>query len=335
MILIWFITVVIASLLLTGALRFYALKQNIIDIPNDRSSHSVPTPRGGGVAIVICFLAGLAGLGFTANLAPELATALLCAGALVAAVGWLDDHGHVNAKWRLMVHFSAATIIVYSAGGLPVLTLFDWDIDFGWLGYIIAVIGLVWILNLYNFMDGIDGIAGGQAVIATTVIGLLLWFSFQQSELAYLHGLMAASACGFLLWNFPPAKIFMGDAGSGFLGLMLGALLLYSGHIDQSLLWTWLIMLGVFIVDATVTLLRRLLSGAKVYEAHCSHAYQHASRQFGQHKRVTLAVIFINLLWLAPLAIMVALHILGGVTGLLIAYFPLFILAYYFDAGRE
>jgi Fuc2NAc and GlcNAc transferase len=145
---------------------------------------------------------------------------------------------------------------------------------------------------------------------------------------------MFAAVIGFLVWNFPPAKIFMGDAGSGFLGLMLGALALYSAHIEAVMLWVWMILLGIFIVDATFTLLRRLLRGEKVYEAHRSHAYQYASRTCGNHLTVTLAVLFINLFWLAPLSVAVALGAIGGALGLIIAYVPLLWLAWYFHAGE-
>ena len=152
--------------------------------------------------------------------------------------------------------------------------------------------------------------------------------------MASLNLLMFAAVTGFLVWNFPPAKIFMGDAGSGFLGLMLGALALYSAHIEAVMLWVWLILLGIFIVDATFTLLRRLLRGEKVYEAHRSHAYQYASRQYGSHLSVTLSVLLINLFWLAPWSVAVALGAIGGAFGLIIAYVPILWLAWYFHAGE-
>jgi Fuc2NAc and GlcNAc transferase len=145
---------------------------------------------------------------------------------------------------------------------------------------------------------------------------------------------MSAAVAGFLVWNFPPAKIFMGDAGSGFLGLMLGALALYSAHIAPQMLWVWLILLGVFIVDATYTLIRRLLLGDKVYEAHRSHAYQYATRKYGRHLPVTLAVLAINLFWLAPWAVAVAFGAVDGAVALLCAYVPLLWLAWYFHAGE-
>jgi len=146
--------------------------------------------------------------------------------------------------------------------------------------------------------------------------------------------LLGAAVAGFLVWNFPPARIFMGDAGSGFLGVMLGGLALQAAWVAPQLLWAWLILLGVFVLDATFTLLRRLMRGDKVYEAHRSHAYQYASREYGAHLPVTLAVLGINVLWLLPWACVVALGYIDGLLALLIAYLPLAVLAVRFRAGQ-
>ena len=154
----------VASFALTGLLRRYALKKCLLDIQNARSSHSVATPRGGGVAIVLIVLAGLL-LFWWSNLLPSrVLWGVLGAGGLVALVGWLDDHGHVAARWRLLAHFVAAAWALAWLGGLPPVVLFGATFHLGWLGNILAVISLVWLLNLYNFMDGIDGIAGVEAV---------------------------------------------------------------------------------------------------------------------------------------------------------------------------
>ena len=137
---------------------------------------------------------------------------------------------------------------------------------------------------------------------------------------------------GFLIWNFPPARIFMGDAGSGFLGLILGLISLYMTWLEPQLFLAWLILLGVFLVDASITLLRRFMRGEKVYQAHRSHAYQHASRQYGKHLPVTLAVAAINLFWLTPLAVWVALDG-SACLALPLAYVPLVCLALKYRAG--
>lgn len=322
------------SWVLTGLLRRYALARSLMDVPNNRSSHSVPTPRGGGLSIVLTFLAGLLLLWALSLLDAAVFYALSGAGVMVSVIGFIDDHGHIPARWRLLGHFSAASWLVFWLGGMPLLTLYGVSVDPGWPGDVLAVIALVWLLNLYNFMDGIDGIAGIEALSSTFVAALIFLFMYGNEKMFVLNLLMVAAITGFLVWNFPPAKIFMGDAGSGFVGLTLGALALYSAHLAPVMWWVWLILLGVFIVDATFTLLRRLLRGDKVYQAHCSHAYQSAARRFGSHRVVTLSVLAINVFWLAPWAIAVALGVVGGVAGSLAAYGPLLFLAWYFRAGE-
>ncbi|TWC34988.1 Fuc2NAc and GlcNAc transferase [Pseudomonas sp. SJZ079] len=333
---IWWLLPVVAgfSLLMTGALRRYALARSLMDIPNARSSHSVPTPRGGGVAIVLAFLAALPVLTFANMLPWAVMWGLLGAGTGVAVIGFLDDHGHIPARWRLLGHFAAAFWALFWLGGLPPLSLFGMSLDLGWLGHVLAAVYLVWLLNLYNFMDGIDGIASVEAICVCLGGGLLYWLT-GQVELATAPLLLALAVAGFLYWNFPPARIFMGDAGSGFLGVTLGLLSLQAAWVAPELLWSWLILLGVFVLDATWTLMRRLLRGDKVYEAHRSHAYQHASRQFGKHLPVTLAVAGINLCWLLPIALWVGLGGVDGLLGLLVAYLPLVSLVVKFKAGEQ
>ncbi|MEG0242043.1 MAG: glycosyl transferase, partial [Pseudomonas sp.] len=242
------------------------------------------------------------------------------------------DHGHIAARWRLLGHFVAAAWILGWLGGLPALQVFGWTLDLGWLGAVLAAVYLVWLLNLYNFMDGIDGIASIEAITVCLGASLLYWLNGQPS-LMTLPLLLAAAVAGFLFWNFPPAKIFMGDAGSGFLGIVLGGLSLQAAWMSSQLFWCWLILLGVFIVDASYTLIRRLLRGDKVYEAHRSHAYQYASRRQGRHLPVTLAVAALNVCWLLPVALSVLLLDVDGVLGLVIAYVPLVLIGAYYRAG--
>ncbi len=336
---IWWLLPAVAgiSLLMTGALRRYALARSLMDIPNARSSHLVPTPRGGGVAIVLAFLAALPVLAF-ANLLPWPSVwGLLGAGAVVAVIGFLDDHGHIPARWRLLGHFAGAIWALFWLGGLPPLSLFGMSLDLGWLGHALAAVYLVWLLNLYNFMDGIDGIASVEAIcvcVGGTLLYVMSGFADSTQSMAWVMPmLLAAAVAGFLYWNFPPARIFMGDAGSGFLGITLGVMSLQASWVAPQLLWAWLILLGVFVVDATWTLLHRLLRRERVYEAHRSHAYQFASRRFRRHLPVTLAVALLNLLWLLPLAVCVVLGYLDGIVGLVLAYSPLAWLAWRFDAG--
>ena len=321
----------LSSIGFTYLVRHYALRKQLLDMPNERSSHTTPTPRGGGLAIVITFLLSLLGLSFWGHLDWPTSLGFIIAGGLIAAIGFWDDRGHVTPKWRLLVHFLAASLLVYTTGGLPSLIFFGVPISFGVIGHGLAIIAVVWILNLFNFMDGIDGIASVEAISALGVLALLCFP--MNSTSAAINALLGAAVLGFLVWNFPPAKIFMGDAGSGFLGLMLAGLLLWNTHMSPTLFWSWLIMLGVFVVDATLTLLRRLLQKKKVYEAHRSHAYQHATHHVGAHKPVTLTVLAINLLWLAPWAYLAGTGIVDGFLALIIAYIPLVLLAFRWKAG--
>lgn len=329
---VFLVMVAVAAALMTALMRRYALRAELLDVPNIRSSHTLPTPRGGGVAIVVMVLAGLVFLWGLGALAGTLVVGLGVGGALVAGVGYLDDRGHVSARWRLLVHVSAAVFLVAVLGSLPPLPMPGFELQSGWLGLGLAVVFVVWMLNLYNFMDGIDGIAGVQAVTVSGSTALLLWFS-DHGNLATLVALYGAASLGFLVWNWPPAKIFMGDAGSGFLGFSFGALAVGSFAETGFPLWAWLILLSVFLVDASVTLVRRVLRGERFYEAHRSHAYQHASRRYGAHLPVTLAVGVINLVWLLPLAYVAVLYPAWGVALLAVAWLPLIFGALRLRAG--
>jgi Fuc2NAc and GlcNAc transferase len=193
---------------------------------------------------------------------------------------------------------------------------------------------LVWLTNLFNFMDGIDGLAGMEAVCVSVFGGILL-FHGGLASYSQLFWLLAAASLGFLLWNWPPAKIFMGDVGSGFLGFTLGTLALFSSSSNSGLIWPWLILLAAFIVDATVTLLRRMFSRARWYEAHRSHAYQHAAQAWASHTKVTLAVAVINIGWLFPLAWAASRFPQAAPAFAVVAAVPLVFITLQFEAGRE
>lgn len=329
----WFIPVAFGvSFMLTSVLRRYAISKSLIDVPNARSSHEVPTPRGGGIAIVVAFVLSLGVLYATGLINSAVFIANAGAGSAIALIGFLDDHGHIAARWRLLGHFACAFWMLAWIGGLPPIEFFGSSVYLGWVGHVLAAFYLVWLLNLYNFMDGIDGIASIEAICTCLGACLIYWLAGFDS-LIWGPLLLAASVAGFLYWNFPPARIFMGDGGSGFLGIVLGGLSLQAAWTNVSLLWAWLILLGVFIVDASFTLFRRLLRGDKVYEAHRSHAYQFASRQYGSHLPVTISVGAINLFWLLPVAICVTRFGLDGAWGVVLAYVPLIMLAIKFRAG--
>ncbi|EJN23468.1 UDP-N-acetylmuramyl pentapeptide phosphotransferase/UDP-N-acetylglucosamine-1-phosphate transferase [Pseudomonas sp. GM79] len=326
------LAVFVASWFLTLLLRRYALAKSLIDIPNARSSHSVPTPRGGGVAIVVSFVGALLILTGLDMMSSAELYALLGSGLLVAIIGFADDHGHIAARWRLLGHFIAAAWALSWLNGLAPLVFFGSTINLGWFGNILAAIYLVWMLNLYNFMDGIDGLASAEAICACVGAAMIYWLA-GHAAIVWVPLMLAGAVAGFFYWNFPPAKIFMGDAGSGFLGLILAVLSLSAAWVAPQMFWVWVIMLGAFIVDATWTLLRRLIRGDAVSQAHRSHAYQYASRLFKSHKKVTVAIVAINLIWLWPIGLLVGLQRLEPLLGVLLAYLPLIGAACLFKAG--
>jgi Fuc2NAc and GlcNAc transferase len=326
----------LGSFLLTRLVRRYALAR-LLDLPNARSSHSTPTPRGGGLAIVLSFLAGTVALTLQGQISARFL--LLLATALpVAAVGFWDDHGHVPARLRIMVHTAAAGAALCWLGGFELIPLGHWSFDVGVLGSVGAVLWLVWMLNLFNFMDGIDAIEGTEVIfVGMAAAGLMMLAEGRVSEAAQASLLLAAATAGFQVWNWPPAKIFMGDVGSGFVGYVLAALALADMQRPGGGLGlpVWLILNGVFLVDATYTLLRRMSGGQRWYQAHRSHAYQKAAVRFGGHRPVVTSCMMINLFWLLPWASVAVFRQDLALTALIVSVSPLVLLARYFEAGRD
>ncbi len=330
---IWLLLVgaFLIAFFVTRLVLFYAPRWGLMDIPNERSSHAFSTPKGGGLGLVVAFIAALFGLWAAGTLPQSAMIALVGGGLPVAAIGFVDDRGHVAVSLRLFIHALAAAWALAWLDGMPALPIGDRALDFGLLGPALGLLFIVWLLNLYNFMDGIDGIAGAEAV---TVAGgaALLYLLFGNGGFWQGPAILVASTAGFLVWNWPPAGIFMGDVGSGFVGFVLAVFAL--GPAGNALNpWVWGVLLGVFLVDATYTLVRRLLSGQRVSQAHRTHAYQHAARRFKSHRTVTLAVAGINLLWLLPLAACAAKWPGQGPWFLCVAYLPLVGVAVWLGAG--
>ena len=318
--------------LLTGLMRRYALSAQLLDTPNDRSMHTVPTPRGGGVAIVVSFAALAIVLHHWGSMPPGLLPALLGGGGLVALVGFIDDQRPLKARWRFMAHSVSAAWLLWLMKGIPPVPMLGLSIDLGWFGAALAAVYIVWMVNLCNFMDGIDGIASVEAITAALGGALCWWLATGTSHWA-VPAVFAGCVAGFLAWNYPPAKIFMGDAGSGFLGLVLSLFSLWTAQQVPQVFWCWFILFGCFMADATTTLIRRVRRGERFSVAHRSHAFQYASRKLGSHKAVTQAVGAINLLWLLPLALLVATGRVDGLLGSIVAYAPLVWIAFRYKAG--
>ena len=307
-----------------------------MDVPNKRSSHLTPTPRGGGIAFVATSLVGFLLLVLNNELDHANLLALCYAGVIVAISGHLDDRQKISgATIRLVLHAIGAIILVVGIGFPSQISLFDQTISTGLIGSILGVLYLVWLLNLFNFMDGTDGIAASEAIFVCLAGAILNYHVLSGTNHSAAAVVLAASTIGFLLYNWSPAEIFMGDVGSGYLGVMIGGLSLLAAKQQPELLWVWIILLAVFVSDATVTLIRRLLRKQKPHVAHRSHAYQHLAIRLNSHAKVALLVLAVNIAWLLPIAFLVADKQLAGTTGVIIAYVPLLVAALVFGAGKD
>ena len=307
-----------------------------MDIPNERSSHITPTPRGGGIAFVATSLVGFLLLLFNNALNESGLFALCCAGVIVAIAGHLDDRQKISgATVRLVLHVISAIILIVGVGIPSELALVDRTVNTGIVGSILGVVYLVWLLNLFNFMDGTDGIAASEAIFVLLTGAFLNFHVLADANHSAAAVILAASTFGFIVYNWSPAKIFMGDVGSGYLGIVVGGLSLIAANQDPALLWVWIILLAVFVSDATTTLIRRLLRKQKPHVAHRSHAYQHLAIRINSHAKVALLVLAVNIVWLMPIAFFVADKQLAGTTGVIIAYVPLLVAALAFGAGKD
>lgn len=260
----------------------------ILDRPNERSLHTTPIPRTGGLAIWAgCLLAlaiGLALLGMRVELGWVFGAALP-----VGVVSFIDDRFRVSAGARLAVHFLGAGLLFLGGFGLPAVSLPGLQLSLpAGVAFLLTVLFVVWMTNLYNFMDGMDGLAGGMGVFGFGTLGLL-GYTAGDAHFAALSWGIAAAAGGFLVLNFPPARIFMGDTGASVLGFMAAALSLWGQHAGLFPLWVAILVFSPFIVDATVTLLRRAIRKERVWEAHRSHYYQRLVRSGWGHRKTVLA----------------------------------------------
>lgn len=323
----------IMSVFITGIVLRLASRANLIAVPVERSSHNVPTPVGGGLAIVAAYVVGLFFLLWT-GLVPTSELAVFAVSLAVAVIGLLDDRRHVDFRLRLIVQFAAVFVAMTGIAGIPQSAIFTVVTGGYAVVWILLAMTLLWMTNLYNFMDGIDGFAGVQTCfVGFAAAGLLVYG--EDYGLALLSLFLASGAAGFLIWNWPPARIFMGDVGSGFIGFTLGVIAIFSVIHQSMSLWSWLLLMGCFIVDATLTLLRRVAAGERWYEAHCSHAFQKAARKFGSHQRTSLGLLLINVIWLLPMATLATIHPEYGVYLAATGLIPLGILALWLGAGKN
>lgn len=299
----------------TGLAIRYARRRQLLDQPGQRRSHRVPTPRGGGIAIV------LAVFGCAAPLLPLAWMPAMLSGlslALVALIGWWDDHASLSARARLAVQVPAsvllAAVLLGTSPGAPALPL---AVALG--GFI--ALSTAWSINLHNFMDGINGLLTLQAAFVFAMVWLLGLLGMEHG-LQDVPAVLAAACLGFLPFNFPRARIFLGDVGSGALGLLIAAVLWWSVLREPRWIAAGLLLVSAFVIDASVTLLLRFSRGRRWYSAHREHLYQWLVRSGGSHARVVSYYMAWNLLLAAPLALLVATsrNVAIDVTAVVLAY---------------
>ncbi len=284
-----FLGIAAISAVLVGILRRLALGWQILDVPNQRSSHESPTPRGGGLAIVVLSLAGYSGYGLWLAAPPKAIIYIYLAGAaLIALISWIDDVRGLPNRVRFGVHLLSAILIILGIGAAwkIVAVPFFGDVALGMLGTVLALFWIVGLTNTYNFMDGIDGIAAAQALMAGAG-WMILGAMSDQGDCVAIGLLIAAASAGFLWWNLPPAKIFMGDVGSAFLGFTFAVLPVIAAQRNNRLAAAGMILVWPFVFDSVFTLLRRLSKGENIFQAHRSHLYQRLVQNGWTHGQVS------------------------------------------------
>lgn len=295
---ITFAAALILTLIGVEIFRAWSLKKGIVDLPNERSLHDGPIPRGGGLVIVsVCLILYSA---ITIFYTQSFVWSYLAGAVLIALVSWIDDLYSISFIYRLICHIAAASLLVFEHGYLSVIHLpfTSASVDLGVFGAVFAVLWIVWLINAYNFMDGIDGIAGLQAIVAG--LGWLFVGIFLAYPTLYFYGGILVFACfGFLVHNWQPAKIFMGDVGSAFLGFTFAAMpFIASGERNEGtglLMLTAILLVWFFVFDSVLTFFVRLIKGQRVWRPHREHLYQTLVISGMSHQLVTVIYGFLSM----------------------------------------
>lgn len=299
----------VTAAIVTPVLGRWAHRRNFLDVPNQRSSHVVATPRIGGVALVTSVVVGLGLLQIAGDGVGRDAGTVLAGALVIAALGLADDFWTLSAVVRLLVQVAVAATVVAMIGPLA------WFTSDGWSAIALTVLWIVLLTNAYNFMDGIDGIAGAQALVAGTGWTIVA-LQAGSRDIAALSLLVAGASSGFLLHNWQPAKVFMGDAGSGFFGFLLAALPLLAPPGQISLLWCGILLMWPFLFDTGFTLLRRASRFENILSAHRSHIYQRLVIAGCSHARVSLLYAGLAILGAAAAILVATRQPIGGLVSI-------------------
>jgi Fuc2NAc and GlcNAc transferase len=280
--------------------RRVAISRDIVSNPNFRNLHASPLPVGGGIVFSFVFVFSLFFIWWLNQISDDLFWVLCVGGGSTALFGFLDDLKGIRASSKLVAQFFLSGWLLYWLDGGPLLSI-------DWIPVLVAIpvtaLFLVWMVNAYNFMDGIDGMAVSGAVFVSGAITLVMLLTNSKSEFIIVPVLLLTTTSTFMVFNWPPASIFMGDSGSVFLGYIFGSLILVTAMSGEISIWTWLVVFGYYFADTTVTQIIRLILVKKWYRAHRSHAYQNLARITGSHLKVTGGVVLYNVVWILPLTL--------------------------------
>ncbi|MFT5692201.1 MAG: Fuc2NAc and GlcNAc transferase [Oceanicoccus sp.] len=328
---ILFTSSAVMSFLLVACYRRMAIRNAWLDIPNHRSSHRELIPRSGGLVILLMY---------TVLLVFQLATGQLKTAEFmvlaipigVGLVGFIDDTVSLYPGFRFLVYLLLVAIMATAFLPLPFLTVWDYSIESVWVLVPIYVLAITWLVNLFNFMDGINGIAGGQFIFVVVASYFLLpILAAPQFDMMLV---VVASVVGFLCWNFPFGKVFLGDVGSTFLAAILAILMLFTITYQSASPWMWIILCASFIVDSGYTLIVRICTKQVWYHPHASHAYQILARRWSSHGKVVVLMMLVNIFWLWPLAWLATQSADTGVIWCVAACLPLIAICRLVGAGK-
>jgi len=305
--------------------RKLAIRKDILSNPNFRTLHEQPVPRGGGIIFSLIFVASVFWLWLLNYLSNNLFLVLGVGGCAATLFGFIDDVKDIRASRKLAIQIFLSGWVLFWLNREGLL-----QVD--WLPLFVVtplfLFFLVWVMNAYNFMDGVDGMAASGAFFVTGTLTLLMLLINGSFELAVLFFVLMSSVGGFMVFNWPPASIFMGDAGSIFLGYIFGSFILITVMNGEISVWTWLIVFGYFFADTTLTQIARVILVKKWYGGHRSHAYQNLARITGSHFKVTAGVVAYHVIWLLPLAFWTVLQSEMEIVAVILAILPSSVLAY-------
>ena len=309
----------IASLIGVLLYQNMATKTGIMANPNFRTLHEAPIPSSGGVVFAFIFVMGVFLLWILDLLSDNLLIILGIGGCAATLLGFLDDKNNIKATKKIAMQIFLSGFALFYLDGGPLLNI---DLIPSLVAIPLSILFLVWVINAYNFMDGIDGMAASGAIFSSGAIVLTMALTNEFSEVTILLLLLAVSVLAFMVFNWPPAKIFMGDSGSIFLGYCFGAFIIYSLMMGEISFLTWLVVFGYYLGDTTTTTIIRTVRGKKWNEAHRSHAYQNLARILDNHSIVTIGVIIYHILWLLPLAVWTVLKPDFAIIAVILAFLP-------------